>query len=73
MWRIANPPKCAVIMVAKEKYITKFKELYMQKNGKEISDDFAMEYFEKLIMLVRAIYRPMPRRDYEEYIKKYER
>lgn len=58
-------------MVDKEKYIIKFKELYLQKNNQEISDDFAMEYFEKLIMLVHTIYKPIPRRDYEVYIKQY--
>lgn len=59
-------------MVDKEKYIIKFKELYRQKNNQEISDDFAMEYFEGLITLVRAVYKPLPRRDYKKYIEKYE-
>lgn len=59
-------------MVDKEKYIIKFKELYRQKNDQEISDNFAMEYFERLITLVRAVYKPLPRQDYKEYIEKYE-
>jgi glutaredoxin 2 len=42
-------------MVAKEKYIQQFKKLYKQKNGNEISDDLALEYFEKLVVLTGTI------------------
>jgi len=42
-------------MVDKELYLQRFRELYRKKNGKDISDDLAMECFEKLISLVGAI------------------
>lgn len=42
-------------MVVKEKYIKRFKTLYEIKNGTTISDEMALEYFQKLICLVGVI------------------
>lgn len=42
-------------MVEKEKYIKRFKVLYEIKNGTTISDEMALEYFQKLICLVGAV------------------
>jgi hypothetical protein len=46
-------------MVDKSNYIKQFKELYEQKTGKKISDELAMEYFEKLVVLVDNIHSPI--------------
>jgi hypothetical protein len=54
-------------MVDKEKYISKFKKLYKEKNGSEISDTDALECFEKLITLILAIYRPIPSIFFEDF------
>jgi hypothetical protein len=40
-------------------YIKKFKEMYQLKTGLVISDELANEYFEKLILLVEKIYKPI--------------
>ena len=40
-------------------YIQKFKDLYQLKTGLVISDELATEYFEKLILLVEKIYKPI--------------
>ncbi len=45
-------------MVEKNRYIERFKTLYEETTGSAISDDAALEYFEKLIALVDAIYKP---------------
>ncbi len=42
-------------MVDKTKYIERFKKLYELKNGAQISDALAIEYFEKLVCLVFAV------------------
>ena len=39
------------------KYIEKFQKLYELKNNKPISYELAFEYFEKLIVLVKAVHR----------------
>jgi hypothetical protein len=44
-------------MPDKEKYIQKFKELYRQKEGKDLSDEVALFLFENLIVLVGTIYK----------------
>ena len=47
-------------MVNKQAYITRFQELHKRKQGEDISDVAALEYFENLICLVKAVYRPIP-------------
>lgn len=44
----------------KDKYVQRLKELYKKKTGKDISDAEALEHFEKLVTLVRAVYKPIP-------------
>lgn len=48
-------------MENKLKYVERFKALHKCDTGKEISDLEALERFEKLITLVRAVYRPLPK------------
>ena len=48
-------------MLDKQKYIEQFKKLYKEKNKKDITDAKALEHFEKLTTLVRAIYKPIPK------------
>lgn len=43
----------------KETYLLKFKELHKAKTGKELSDDEALDLFEKLVVLVEATYKPI--------------
>lgn len=45
--------------MSKEEYIKRFKYLYRSKNGIDLTDQEALEYFEKLISLVNAIYQPL--------------
>lgn len=42
-------------MVDKTKYVKRFKDLYKKKSGVSISDEMALEYFEKLIALVETV------------------
>lgn len=46
-------------MVYNDKYITKFKEIYKLKTGKNITDQEALEYFTYLISLTKVIYQPI--------------
>lgn len=42
-------------MPSKTAYIERLKDLYRQKNGTDISDDDALECFERLVALVSSI------------------
>lgn len=44
----------------KAKYAQKFKEIHKQQTGQDLSDTEALGYFEDLISLVKAVYRPIP-------------
>jgi hypothetical protein len=59
MGLILNEAKKAV-------YIDKFKERHKRKTGIEFSDAEALAHFEKLICLVKAVYKPIPIRDLNE-------
>ena len=48
-------------MTNKQIHIQKFKEIYKRKEGKDLTDQEAFEYFEKLVVLVAAIYQPVPK------------
>jgi hypothetical protein len=50
-------------MVDKEPHLQRFKELYRRKNGRDIPDDLALEYFEKLITLVETITEHLPAKE----------
>lgn len=63
------PRYCVFFMVEKSKYIKRFQEIYYQKNRKEISDELALLYFEKLISLVGSVYKPIPKSALREYGK----
>ena len=47
-------------MVDKQLYIQRFKELNKAKTGKDLSDEEALDLFEKLVVLVDTIYKPIP-------------
>ena len=53
-----------------EKYLERFKAIHKKKTGKDISDQDALASFTKLITLVKAIYRPIPKEWLDEYDKK---
>jgi len=46
-------------MIDKQQYIQKFREIYKSKNGMDISNELALQYFEGLIVLVEEIYKPI--------------
>ena len=52
--------------MVEEKWVEKFKEIYKQKTGQELTDQEALDCLNKLITLTRAIYRPIPRSDERE-------
>lgn len=45
----------------KAKYVQRFKDIYKEETGKDLSDDEALEHFESLITLVKAVYKPIPK------------
>lgn len=47
-------------MVDKAKYVARLKELHRAKTGSELLDADALEQFEKLVLLVSLVYRPIP-------------
>ena len=47
-------------MISKEA-VGKYKRLYKEKFGKDLSDQEALEQATKLINLFRVIYRPIPK------------
>lgn len=49
-------------MADKEKYIKRIKIHYEAKSGKRISDSEALDIFEKLVTLVSAVYKPIPKK-----------
>jgi hypothetical protein len=58
--------------LSKTKYLKRFKILFEQKNQREISDAEALEYFEKLVSLVGAVFRPIPK-NYQELTQQHGR
>lgn len=46
----------------------KFQELYKAETGKEISSAEALECARNLVEMVRLIYRPIKKGDYEKFI-----
>lgn len=53
--RTVSVGKNANAMVDKKKYIERFRQTYHSKTGVWLSDDLALEYFEKLVALVGII------------------
>jgi hypothetical protein len=52
-----------------EKYINKFKELYLKKEEKDLSDVEAVAKFNKLITLVKNTYLPISKSKKEKLEK----
>lgn len=50
----------------KAQYIAAFKKLHKAKTGNELDDAQALELFESLIVLVRAVYKPIPMQEIEK-------
>jgi len=50
----------------KQKFIQRFKDLYQKKEKKDISDAEALEHFERLILLVRSVYKPIKAKNYAD-------
>ena len=42
-------------MVDKNEYINKFREMYNRKTGEDLPESLALEYFEKLVVLVETL------------------
>lgn len=48
-------------MFDKASYIAQYRALHKRDTGEDITDALALEHFEKLISLVHAIYKPIPK------------
>ena len=55
-------------MISKEA-IEEFKKIYKEKHGEELSDYVATEAATRLIDIVRAVYKPIPKSEQAEYEK----
>ncbi len=56
-------------MISKES-LEKFEDIYMKRFGKNLSNQAALESATSLLTLMKAIYRPMTREDYEKLQKR---
>ncbi len=54
-------------MDLEKQYVERFKDLYLQKHQKQITDAEALEYFHSLIELVRSVYQPIPSSNKQEF------
>ncbi len=52
--------------MTKEELVEKYKAIYKRKTGKDLSDQDALEQATKLITLVKAVYRPIPKSEETE-------
>lgn len=50
-------------MLFSKEDIEKFKRIYKKNEGKDISDERARELTSSLILMFKAIYRPIPKKD----------
>jgi len=50
-----------------EKHIAKYQQLYPHYYGKEIDRDLACNQLDNLVNLLRIIYRPIKKADYEKF------
>lgn len=50
----------------KQEYIQRFRDLYKKNEGKDLTDQEAIEHFEKLVVLVGAVYQSIPKKFFEE-------
>jgi len=58
-------------MISKEK-LKEFKKIYKKRFGKNLSDQVALEKATKLLNLVKAVYRPMAKEEYDKVRKRRE-
>lgn len=56
-------------MISKEA-LEEYKRIYKKEFGKEISDAEALEQATKLFRLMEIVYKPMPKKDFEEIQKR---
>ena len=56
-------------MTLSKRAIDEYKEIYLKKFGKKITDAEALEQGTKLINMMKVIYKPIPKKDYKN-IKK---
>ena len=56
-------------MFQPEKYIPRYKELYIKRFGKTISDAEAYDQFSSLFLLLKTIYKPIPENANESVLK----
>ena len=56
-------------MISRE-YLKKYKQIYRKKFHKDISDQEALEQATKLLCLVKAIYKPITKEDYDKLQKR---
>jgi hypothetical protein len=56
-------------MISSEQ-LKEFKKIYKKEFGEDISDEDALESATKLIEMVKLIYRPIKKSDYEKYNKR---
>lgn len=47
-------------MKLSKKALKEFKQIYLEEYGKELKDSEALEKATKLLVLVKAIYKPIP-------------
>jgi len=61
-------------MLISEKYLNEFRELLKKKMGEEefnkMSEQEILDSAMKLITLVKAVYQPITKKDYNKYINK---
>ena len=56
-------------MELSEDQIKKFQEIYFSNEGKRISDEKAAELFSSLVLMISAVYKPIPAEDFEKLRK----
>lgn len=49
--------------------IAKFKEIYKKETGEDISDEEALDSATSLVEMVRLVYKPIKKADFEKYSK----
>jgi len=58
-------------MISKEK-LKEFKKIYKKRFGEHLSDQVALEKATKLLNLVKVVYRPMTKEEYDKVQKRRE-
>lgn len=53
-----------------DKMLKEYKAIYRKKFGKDISDQEALEQATKLITLVKAVYKPITKKEFKEVEKR---